>query len=131
MAWTVTNDLRNYLAGTGSLEDAFNGGSSIVRFKTSGGASTLANVPITSAVATTSSVLLTVSSIAAIAAGEAVLAELYATDGSTLMMTAVVGDTSTGEDIHFDETKWNQYDTIDAGNITISLATLDIYIPPP
>lgn len=126
MTWTVTNTLRDHLAGGGSLQSAMNGGS--LRIYNSG--ATLLSSHAVGTTSVTTNVVTVPFNNATVAAGvsnqTANNAEIRNSSAAVLLSTNNVG--TTGADIAFNQvTGWNAGDTVDPGDasitLTVSIAT--------
>jgi len=120
MTWTVDNNLRNRLAGTGSLQASFTGGQ--LRILNASDA-LLSSHTIGTVTVTANEVTVPFNSntvVADISNQEATKAVIWASNDDLLLSTDDVG--TTGADIPFNQvTGWNTGDTVDPGDATVTL----------
>lgn len=120
MAWTVTNALRDHLAGGGSLQSSMNGGS--LRIYNS--SATLLSSHTVGTTAVTANVVTVPFGSSTVEAGvsnqTADNAEILNSSSVVLLSTNDVG--TAGADIPFNQvTGWNAGDTVDPGDADITL----------
>lgn len=120
MAWTVSNNLRDHIGGTGDLESAFAGGNMIVRNSSN---ATLVECEISSS--TYSDGVLTLEFNIGVV-GESIdnqtatNAIIRNSSDQALLTTDSVG--TSGANINFNEvTGWSQDDTVSPGDVDITL----------
>jgi len=120
MTWTVDNNLRNRLAGTGSLQASFTGGQLRIlnASDTLLSSHTIGTVTVTANEVTVPFTSDTVE--AGVSGQEATKAVIWASNDDLLLSTDNVG--TTGADIPFNQTTGgNAGDTVDPGGATVTL----------
>lgn len=123
MTWTVNNNLRNFLAGGGSLEDAFNGGDMVI---SSSVPTALVTCEVAGSSADTNVVTVTFATGIinnGVSNATAVSAVIRNSNEDVLLSTDNVG--TTGADVPFnDNTGWNEGGTVAPGAATIPLSLI-------